>query len=217
MLGEKLDKLKEKLIQDATIVEKMIEKSIRGLIERDRNMLLEVIVKDEKDVNEMEIEIDRLCTDTIALQQPEAKDLRTVLMILKMNGDLERMGDQAVNICQSGLSLLDMNLPKPLEDMSKIAAATQSMIKDAIEAFINSDTALARDVCKRDDIVDDIRDRINDELQAIMRQKPETIKPALHLIRIASELERIADLSTNICEDTIFVVEGKVIKHHLEE
>lgn len=216
MISERIGLLKEKLIQNATTVEMMIGRSIKGLIDRDRNMLLEVIVKDEKDVNEMEIEIDRRCTDIIALQHPEAKDLRTVLMILKMNGDIERMGDQAVNICQNGLSLLDMSLPKPLVDMARMGEAVKSMIRDSIDAFIRGDTAQSRSVCIRDDIVDEIRDRINLELQDIMRQDAESIRPSLHLIRIAGELERIADLSTNICEDTIFMVEGKVIKHHNE-
>jgi len=215
MLKEKMAKLKEKIVLDATRVEKMIEKSVQGLFDRNQAMLKEVIEVDEKAVNQLEIEIDQMCTDLIALHQPEAKDLRTVLMALKMNGDIERMGDQAVNICQHGLMILEGgDQVSHMDDFTRMSGETKGMIHDAITAFINEDVRLSREVCSRDNKVDDLRDKIGDELYGEMSSDSRLIKASLHLLRIASELERIADLSTNICEDTIFMTAGQVIKHH---
>ncbi len=217
MVNDKIIKIKEKIIQEATLVEEMIEKSLRGLQERRIQLLLEVVERDENIINHMEIEIDEMCTDLIALNQPEAKDLRTVLMMLKMNGDLERMGDQAVNISQSAMYLLEQTPQKPMEEFATMVEATKSMIRDSIRAFIEEDSKLATEVCVRDDIVDNARDRILDKMYEVMSGDSGVIKSSLHIIRVANELERIADLTTNICEDTIFIVEGRVIKHHKDE
>jgi phosphate transport system protein len=215
MLSEKMSKLREKIVLDATRVEKMIEKSVRGLFDRDPVLLKEVIEVDELAVNQLEIEIDQMCTDLIALHQPEAKDLRTVLMALKMNSDLERMGDQAVNICQHGLAILESGEKvSQMDDFIRMSAETKGMIHDAITGFINEDVRLSREVCSRDNKVDDLRDKIGEALYQEMSSDSGLIKRSLHLLRIASELERIADLSTNICEDTIFMTAGQVIKHH---
>lgn len=217
MIEEKLNILKEKIIEMAVLVESMIEKSIRGLLERDKNLLQEVIEKDEKRVNDMEIEIDDMGMKFIALYHPEAEALRTSLMILQINNDLERMGDEAVNICESSLFLIERPPVKPLIDIPRMAEITINMLKDSITSFVERKAELAKEICGRDDIVDSLRDQIHRELITYMMQDPSTIERSLHLLRIARSLERIADLSTNLCEDVIFMVKGKVIKHHKEE
>jgi phosphate transport system protein len=211
---EKLTELKKWLIEFATLVERMIEKSIMGLVKRDKARLLEVLHNDEPKANNLDIRLDELCTSLIAQYQPMAKDLRTILMIFKMNDDLERMGDHAVNISESGLSLLETPLVKPLIDIPEMQEVTARMVKDSITAFINENADLAKDVCARDSVIDSLRDKVYRELISVMSADSSTIERSLHLMRITRNLERIADLSTNICEDVIFMVEGKVIKHH---
>ncbi len=217
MLKEKIAELKKQIIEDASLVENMIEKSIRGLVDKEKDILVSVIEQSEAKVNEWEIEIDELCINCIALYQPEAKDLRIILMILKMNNDLERMGDLAVNIAQSSLFLIERPQVKKLIDIPRMAKETIGMLHDSISSFINEDSKSARDVVMRDDLIDGLRDQIIRELITFMSKDTSVIERSLHLIKISQNLERIADLSTNICEDTIFIVEGQVIKHHKEE
>jgi phosphate transport system protein len=213
MLGERLDEVKEKLMQSASLVESMVEKSIRGLTQKDEKVLLEVIERDEPRENELEVEIDETCIHLIACYQPQARDLRTIMMVSKMNNDLERMGDEAVNISEGALFLIKRPEVKPLIDIPKMAEETGKMIRDSLDSFIEEDTQLAKDVCERDDIVDGLRDQVLKELIALMASDPTTIERSNHLIRISRSLERIADLSTNICEDVIYMVKGKTIRH----
>lgn len=213
MLAEKLNKLKEKIVEQGNLVESMIEKSIRGLLTRDKALLIDVLQVDEPRANEMEIEIDEMCVNLIARFHPEAKDLRTIIMILKMNNDLERIGDMAVNISESALFLIERPQVKPLIDLPKMAEETIQMLKDSIDSFIKGDSNLAKNVCERDDIVDAYRDQILRELITYMISDPTTIERAIHIERISRNLERIADLATNIGEDVVYIVEGKVIKH----
>ncbi|MEK6795451.1 MAG: phosphate signaling complex protein PhoU [Spirochaetota bacterium] len=217
MIKERILELKEKLTAENALVKKMIEESVQGLIERDAAKLSTVIKKHEPNVNWMEVDIDAACTNIIALYHPEAKDLRTVLMLLKMNNDFERMGDAAVNMCESAMFLIERPQLKPFDHIPKMAEATITMLKDSMRSFIESDVALARAVCKSDDIVDDYAESIFKELVALMTSDPTSIERALNIIRISHNLERIADLSTNIAEDAIFITEGKVIKHHVED
>jgi phosphate transport system protein len=217
MLEEKLSALKKDLIEYASLAEDMLKKSVKGLLEKDKAVLEEVIKIDEPKANEWEIRIDEDCTVLIAQFQPAAKDLRAALMILKMNNDLERLGDHAVNIAQSAQYLIERPLVKPYIDIPNMSKLTQEMLKDSITAFVNGDASLAKDVCERDNQVDDLKDQILRELITFMVSDSSTIERALHLMRISGNLERIADLSTNICEDVIFMVEGRVIKHNVEE
>lgn len=217
MLTEKMSELKHRLIEYATLVENMIGKSIRGLMEKDEKFLKEVIEQDEPKANDFDRELDELCTILIAQFEPVAKDLRTVLMILKMNKDLERMADHAVNICESGLFLIARPLLKPLDDVRQMAKTASMMLKDGIDAFVQENAALARDVCERDEIVDEIGDKILRETTNFIRGEQDGIRRSLHLMRIAHNIERIADISTNICEEVIYIVEGKDIKHHRNE
>lgn len=214
VLEERLIELRKTLIEFATLVEHMIESSIKGLVKREKELLDSVAQTDEPKANDLDIKLDELCASLIAQYQPMAKDLRIILMIFKMNEVLERMADHAVNISESGLYLLETPSVKPLIDIPEMAAVAAQMLQDSIAAFINEDAGLAKAVCARDSIIDNLRDKTYKELIDVMSADPATIKRCLNLMRISRNLERIADLSTNMCEDIIFIVEGKVIKHH---
>ena len=217
MLEEKLAALKKELIEFAAHVETMIEKSIKGLMRKDRALLEAVVNTDEPKANSWEIGLDELGTNLIAQFQPRARDLRTALMILKMVGHLERMGDHAVNIAESALYLIERPSVKPLLDTPRMAEEVVGMVKDSLQSFIDGDAKLATAVCERDDFVDGLANQILRELITYMSADPSTIERALHLLDISGNLERIADLSTNIGEEVIFMVEGRVIKHHHED
>lgn len=213
MLKAKLEEVKGKLVQSGSLVESMVEKSIRGLVQGEKAVLLEVIEKDEPKENELEVEIEEACISLTARYQPQAKDLRTIMMVSKINNDLERMGDEAVNISESALFLIDRPQVKPLIDIPRMAKEAEAMMKDSLNSFIEEDTRLAKSVCERDDIVDGLRDQILRELITFMASDPATIERSIHLIRISRSLERIADLSTNISEDIVYMVDARTIKH----
>lgn len=214
MLEEKITDLKRELIGFASLVEQMIQKCIKGLLDKKRESLLEILENDEPKANGLELQLEELCTTLIAQFEPKAKELRTILMIAKMSNDLERMADHAVNIAESSLFLIERPPVKPMLDIPRMAELTANMLRDSIDSFINEDTNLAKDVCKRDSMVDNLTDQLLRELITFMTSDPSTIERSLNLIRISGNLERIADLSTNICEDVIFVAKGQVIKHH---
>ncbi len=213
MLESRIKQLKEKLLFMASLVEAMIEKSIESLTEREEQIAHRVINEEEPKVNKLELEIDDMCIEVLALFQPEASDLRTVTMIMRINNDLERLGDHAVNISEKVLHLIDKPPVKPLLDIPRMADIAVEMVKDSLNSFTKSDVNLAMDVRSRDEIVDNLRDQIIRELITYMMSQPSTLERALELILIARELERIADLATNIAEDVIFMVEGKSVKH----
>jgi phosphate transport system protein len=217
MIEAKMVALRKELIEYATHVEGMIDKSITGLMRKDSPTLTEVIEKDEPKANESEIAIEELCTNMIAQYEPRAKDLRTILMVMKMNNDLERVGDHAVNIAECSLFLIERPSLKPLLDIPRMAEESVGMLKDAIEAFIKEDALLAAMVCERDNIVDNLGQQILRELITFMSADSTTIERSMRLLNIARNLERIGDLSTNISEDVIFMVEGRVIKHHKDQ
>ncbi|MDR2431591.1 MAG: phosphate signaling complex protein PhoU [Candidatus Margulisbacteria bacterium] len=217
MLAEKLTDLKKDLAEYAALIETMVRDGILGLINQDADKLQNVPDKYEPRANLKEIEIDEKCVALLAQHQPKAKDLRTVLMALGMNRDLERMGDHAVNIARNALCLLERPALKPPFDLPLMSEVAGSMLSDAISAFVREDPALGRNVCARDDQVDELRGRILHELIACMSADVSTIEGALHIIKVSDNLERIADLATNIGEEVIFMVEGRVLKHHLGE
>jgi len=177
-------------------------------------LLGEVINEDEAKTNDYDSRVDKLCTEIIAQFEPLASDLRAMLMFFKMNKDLERMGDHAVNIAESAAILVSQPAMDSFVKISQMAAESVRMFKDSFRAFVTENIQLANEVCERDTIVDDLGDKLLKEAIAIMKKDPKTIQQALHLIRISHNLERIADLSTNICEEVIYIVEGKDIKHH---
>jgi len=214
MLQQNIDNLKKEIINYSFLVDRMIEKAIKGLVESDKELLLQVINEDEKQANRLEIEIEDMSIVMIAKYSPKAKDLRTILMMLKMNNDLERIGDHAVDISESAMYLIERPKLKSYIDIPRMAALTRQMLSDAIDSFIEEDNIKANEVCKKDDIIDDFRDQILRELITYMSTDFNSIERALRILNIARHLERIADLSTNICEDVIYMVEGKNIKHH---
>lgn len=214
MLPEKIIALKNELIESAVLVEDMIDRSIDALMNKKKEVLDDIITTSEQKENAFELDIDDKCTAVIAQYQPKAKDLRTILMIFKMNNDIERMGDHAVNIAESALFLIERPQIKPYVDIPRMAEQAAQMLKNSIRSFISEDAELAKKVCENDELVDNLRSQIVRELVTYMTADTSTIERALHLLRISSNLERIADLSTNICEDVVFAVKGKIIKHH---
>ena len=216
MLKQQIEELKKAVIEQANQVDLMIKLSIEGLLEKD-NSKLERVLEIEELVNTNEIRIEEEAITLIALQKPEAKNLRTILMIIKMNNDLERMGDLAENITQSAEYLIRKPFIKKLINLPAMAEVTMNMVKQSIDSFINEDAKLAEQVCIDDDIVDDLKEQIYRVLITFMTSDPTTIKRAIHINKIASNLERIADLSTNIAEDTIYIAKGTVVKHQADQ
>jgi len=217
VLEEKMKDIKRELMEFSALVRNMVEKSIEGLLKKQKHVLVDVIEKDEPKANDWEITLDELCIQTIAQYTPRAKDLRTILMALRMNNDLERMGDHAVNIAEDALFLAERPQVKPLLDIPRMAEESSGMVRDSLLSFVQEDAALAKSVCERDNIVDAFEKQVLRELITYMTADPATIERGIHLLSIARNLERIADLSTNIGEDVIFMVEGRVIKHHRDE
>lgn len=213
---EDLRQLKEKLLRMSSLVEESISLSIKSLVERDAVLANKVLDQDDL-IDEIEIEIDDLCLKLLALQQPQARDLRFIAASMKIVNDLERIGDLAVNIAHRSLDLLKVPLLKPLIDIPRMAQCAQSMLKDSLSAFVNDDVQLAREVLLRDDEVDQLNVQIFRELLTYMLQDPASVQRAVDLILVAKNLERIADHSTNIAEDVIYIVEARVVKHHLDQ
>jgi len=213
---EELEKLKEKILKMSSLVEKAIHLSIKALVDRESELAQQIIKSDDQ-VNMLEIEIDEFSLKLLALRQPQAGDLRLITSIMKINNDLERIGDLAVNISERTIELLKFPIVKPLIDIPRMAEIAQGMVKDSLDAFVNRDSKLARSVCERDDKVDNLNDQILRELLTYMLQDPKTIERAVDLILVGRNLERIADHATNICEDVIYIVDGKTIKHRIEE
>ena len=209
---EELVLLNKKLLEMASLVESMIAKSIKAL--REGNMILaqEVISTDDQ-VNAMEIEIDNLCVKILALYQPEAKDLRTVTMIMKVNNDLERIGDHASSISRMALFMADYPPIKPLVDIPKMADKAMEMLRESLDAFIRRDAKLAVAVCQKDDEVDNYEPQIVRELITFVMSDPSTLNRALRYIYVARHIERVADLATNIAEDAYYIATGEVLKH----
>ena len=211
-----LARVKDELLKMASLAEAAIGVAVKALVKRDAELARQVVSSD-KAINDLEIEIDEMCLRTMALYQPEAKDLRFLAMTLKINNDLERMGDQAVNIAERTLDLLKEPLLKPLIDLPRMAETAQQMVKSSLDAFVRQDVAMARAVCERDDEVDRYDDQIFRELLTYMMEDPKAITRSVNLILVSRHIERIADHATNVAEDVIYMVQGKTIKHHAQE
>jgi len=217
MLTKRIQELKQHIIEYAALVESMIDKSIRAIGTRDAKILQSIIEVDEPKANDFDLRMDDACISAIAQYQPRARDLRTIIMILKMSNDFERLGDGAVKICKNGLYLIKQPTFKPIPEMNQLAQEALGMLHHSIDAFINEDVEAAHEICRRDDIVDNLRDKILADLTSTMSQQPTIVPVALRMMDISRKLERAADLSTNLCEDIIFMVQGRVIKHHKGE
>jgi phosphate transport system protein len=213
VLEDKIAGLKQQLFTMAGIVEEMIANSIKSLVNRDAALAAQVIGPDEDRVNRLEIENEDAAINLVALYQPEASNLRMLAMVIKINNDLERLGDHAVNIAQAAQFLMTRPAVKPLIDIPKMADHAIAMLKDSLDAFTRNDAELARSVCARDTLVDELNDTVKLDLAKIMGEDPATIERSLKLIMVSLNLERIADLATNVAEDVIYIATGQVIKH----
>jgi phosphate transport system protein len=211
---EELEALKQTLLAVGGLVEDQIRRVMRALLERDDELAREVIDRDRQ-VNAYDVEVDEQCVQLLALNQPAASDLRFITTAMKIVTDLERIGDQAVNIAQRALELHQEPQLKPYVDLPRMAEMAQRMVKESLDAFVTRDTELARRVCGEDAAVDALKEQIFRELLTFMMADPRTIPRALRLILISRFMERVADHATNIAEMVIYMVEGKMVRHTL--
>jgi phosphate transport system protein len=209
---EELEALKTRLLEMGGLAEERVARAVGALVERRVDRLEEVIAGDAP-LNALHIEIDGRAFRLLALHQPMAVDLRAIMAAIKINSDLERVGDLAVNIAEAGRRYLDHPPVKPLIDIPRMAAIAQSMLHDALDAYVRRDTALAQRVLDRDDELDQLKTQVFRELLTYMLQDPRTIEPALDLILVSRHLERIGDHATNVAEDVIFMVSARDVRH----
>jgi phosphate transport system protein len=210
---EMISGCKARLVEMGSTAEKMIEMAVTGLVER-RGDMQDLVGEMEHKVNEMQIEIDEQVIGILALQHPVAADLRLVVMCSKIAGELERIGDQAVNITQNTAVVLRHPVLKPLVDIPRMAEIVRGMVGAVLDSFIRQDVGLARSVLSTDDRVDELKDQVFRELLTFMMAEPETIPRALPLILVSRNLERIGDHATNIAEEVIYAVKGRDVRHH---
>jgi len=210
-----LEALQEQVLLMGGRVESIIQKSISALERRDPALARQVIV-DDVVIDRMENEIDERCLRLLALQQPLAGDLRFITGALKISNDLERVGDHAVNIAGGADRLAGLPPLKPLVDIPRLATLATGMLREALNAFVRHDAEAARQICRRDDAVDALNRQLFRELISFMIEDPSTITRAMELILVARNLERVADLATNVAEEVVFIAEARVIKHGAE-
>ena len=211
---DELDALKQTLLAMGGLVEDQIRRAMRALLERDDVIAQDVIDRDRQ-VNTYDVEVDEQCVNLLALHQPAAGDLRFITTAMKIVTDLERIGDQAVNIAQRALELNREPQLKPYIDLPRMADRAQRMVKESLDAFVAGDTALARQVCAADAEVDALKEQIFRELLTYMMEDPRTVSRAIRVILISRFMERVADHATNIAEMVIYLVEGKMVRHTL--
>jgi phosphate transport system protein len=211
-----LEHLKHRLLMMGGLAEERVRHAVKGLVERDASELATVITGDDE-INKFHLEVDDRCFKLLALQQPMAGDLRSIVAAVKINSDLERVGDLAVNIAEAGQRCLAHPPVKRLVDIPHMATHAQSMLRDALDAFVSGDVSVAQRVLDRDDLLDDLKNQVFRELLTYMIADPKTVEPGIDLILIARHLERVGDHATNIAEDVIFIVNARDVRHHVEE
>lgn len=211
-IDQELADLKSQILRMGALVESQIEGSIKALVDRDADLASRIIERDTL-VNTMDVEIDENCMRLLALQAPAARDLRFVTTAMKISTELERMSDISENISERVIELNEEPQLKPYIDIPRMANWTMMMVREALDAFVRSDAALARKVCADDDFVDNLTHQLFRELLSFMIENPVTITRAIRLTFIGKSLERIADHATNIAELVIYMVEGKIIRH----
>lgn len=214
---DQLAALKELLLEMSAEAEEHTDLAVEALLTNDRGKAELVIASDER-INALEVEVEHRAVELLALQQPMARDLRFIIGAIKISNDLERVGDHAVNIAESALRIAsEKTLAIPIPEIEEMARRARLMLGESLDAFIRADGALGRAVCAADDQVDALHDSVFRVLLTHMMADPKTITPSLELLLVGRNLERIADLATNIAEDAVYLAEGKQIKHHLEE
>lgn len=212
---DRLDSLQERLLEMAGLVEELVVEASVAVLAVDPSVAPDVIARDDR-IDEIEIEIDEQVLELLALHQPMARDLRQVMSTLKVSNDLERVGDHAVNIAKAARRLSDLAPMPAVPELAEMVDIARGMLSDALASFVSRNSGTARMVCVRDDKVDNLRNSLYRILVTHMMEEPRHISPALELLLVAQNIERIADLSTNIAEDVVFLVEGRTIKHHAE-
>ncbi len=213
---DQLGELKQRLLEMSARSEELVELAVDALLTRDREKADAVIAGDHA-VDQLELEVEQLAVSLLALQQPMARDLRFIVSAIKVTSDLERVGDHAVNIAQCAQRLIaGQNVLTPDPEIEDMARRARKMLSDALDAFVRADGALGRAVCRADDQVDALHDSMFRILLTHMMADPRTINSSLELLLVSRNLERVADLATNIGEDAVFLAEGKQIKHHHE-
>ncbi len=213
---DQLSSLKEQLLGMSSKAEERTDIAVDALLTRDRDKA-NLVIAGDADLNRLEVEVEQAAVELLALQQPMARDLRFIIGAIKVSNDLERVGDHAVNIAESAIRLAEkpkINIRIP--EIEVMARRARKMLSDSLDAFIRADGALGRKVCRDDDVVDSLHDSVFRVLLTHMMADPKTITPSLELLLVGRNLERIADLATNIGEDAVYLAEGKQIKHHQE-
>ena len=213
---EELEQFNARLLVMAGEAEEQVRTAVRALVDRNY-ALAQAVCSGDDSINKLHIEIDERCFKLLALHQPMATDLRVIVSGVKINSDLERVGDFAVNIAEAALRYFTHAAVKPLIDIPRMAEIAQGMLRDALNAYVNRDTALAQDVLDRDDALDGLKSQVFRELLSFMLKDPGTTEPALDLILISRHLERIGDHATNIAEEVIFIASGRDVRHHARE
>jgi phosphate transport system protein len=207
-----LEHLTETILRLGSYAERAIADALRALTGKDSDLARQVIERDEE-LDQLELEVDSICTDLLALRQPIARDLRFIVTALKIAPELERIGDLAGNISERAIELSAEPLLKPFIDIPRMAAITGAMVKDSLDAFVRRDAQAAREIIARDDQVDRLMEQLFRELLSFMLEDPHTIGRALRLMMVAKYLERVGDGATNICEMVVYLAEGRVIRH----
>jgi len=210
-----LDSLKNRLSEMAGRAETALTKSMEALKKSDPSLAQQVRSEDPA-IDRLELEVERQCLDFLGLQQPVARDLRFLVAAIRLSNDLERIGDHAVNIAQSAVKLTGMPPGKLLDDLPRMADRTITMLRDSVSAWLTADTVMARQICERDAEIDELKATIHAKLTSAMLHEPKVVPRALEMVLVSRNLERVADLATNIAEEAIFVTEARVIKHHAE-
>ena len=211
--AEELQELKSRLLVMGGLAEDRVRRAMQALVKRDRELIRDVVDGDQE-INALHVEIDDRCFKLLALHQPMAVDLRVIVAGLKINTDLERVGDLAVNIAEAANRYVAHPPVKPLVDIPRMAILAQQMLRDALDAFVAQKPEVAQQVMAQDDGLDALKNQIFRELLTYMLGDPKTIEPGLDLILISRHLERVGDHATNIAEDVIFIVEAKDVRHH---
>jgi phosphate transport system protein len=213
---DELDELKTRLLEMGGLAEDRVRSAVQGVVERDA-ALVERVLAGDTPINQLHIEIDNRCFRMLALYQPMAVDLRAIVSAVKINTDLERVGDLAVNIAEAVRRYMRHPPVKELIDIPRMAEIAQHMLRDSLDAYVRRDTQLAHAVLNEDDKLDALKQQVFRELLTYMLQDPSTIEPALDLILISRHLERIGDHATNVAEDVIFMVSARDVRHHAGE
>lgn len=211
--AEELGQLKHRLLTMGGLAEDRVRLAVHGLVERDQKVMQQV-VQGDAELNRYHLEIDDRCFKLLALHQPMAGDLRTIVAAVKINNDLERVGDLAVNIAEASERYLTHPPVKPLVDIPRMAYLAQTMLHEALDAFVSRDVATAQRVLDRDDELDGLKNQVFRELLTYMLGEPRTVEPGIDLILISRHLERVGDHATNIAEDVIFIVNARDVRHH---